>query len=238
MKEKLIIAHRGDTSCAAENTIPAFQKAAENGADMIELDVRWTRDEVAVVHHSPNILGRPIHKMSWSEIHSINQKRKIEVPKLEEVLKIMRGKIKIDIEIKEFGHEKETAEMALKYFSPEDFFVSSFDDISIADSKKYFPKIKAGLLLSFHKPGKIFSAKREKLFSEKRYRSSPADFFLPHVSLVKIGFLKKLEKFRKPLIAWTVDDRRTLKNMIQNERLAGVITNKLETALSLRQKTE
>ena len=47
----LIIAHRGDVTNAPENTIPAFQKSLELGADGIELDVRLTKDEKLVVFH-------------------------------------------------------------------------------------------------------------------------------------------------------------------------------------------
>ena len=47
----LIIAHRGDVTNAPENTVPAFRKALELGADGIELDVRLTRDEELVVFH-------------------------------------------------------------------------------------------------------------------------------------------------------------------------------------------
>ena len=47
----LIIAHRGDVTNAPENTIPAFKKALELGADGIELDVRLTREGKLVVFH-------------------------------------------------------------------------------------------------------------------------------------------------------------------------------------------
>ena len=47
----LIIAHRGDVTNAPENTISAFQKALELGADGIELDVRLTKDDQLVVFH-------------------------------------------------------------------------------------------------------------------------------------------------------------------------------------------
>ena len=47
----LIIAHRGDLTNAPENTLPAFRKALDLGADGIELDVRLTKDEMLVVFH-------------------------------------------------------------------------------------------------------------------------------------------------------------------------------------------
>lgn len=50
----LTIAHRGASAHAPENTLIAFRKAAELGADMVELDVRLTADGVPVISHDPS----------------------------------------------------------------------------------------------------------------------------------------------------------------------------------------
>jgi glycerophosphoryl diester phosphodiesterase len=62
--DTLIIAHRGVTSPARENTLEAFRKAIELGADMIEFDVRRTKDLRVVVHHDPGISGVPLDRMT------------------------------------------------------------------------------------------------------------------------------------------------------------------------------
>ena len=51
MSKPLIVAHRGDTQSAPENTLPAFANAIKKGADGIELDVHLTEDGQLVVHH-------------------------------------------------------------------------------------------------------------------------------------------------------------------------------------------
>jgi glycerophosphoryl diester phosphodiesterase len=51
----IAIAHRGDPVAARENTLPAFTAAVREGADMIELDVRRTRDEQIVVLHDATL---------------------------------------------------------------------------------------------------------------------------------------------------------------------------------------
>jgi glycerophosphoryl diester phosphodiesterase len=55
-----VIAHRGACRQAGENTVEAFRRAVELGADGIELDVRRTADGVLVVHHDAIADGRPI----------------------------------------------------------------------------------------------------------------------------------------------------------------------------------
>ena len=68
-----ITAHRGDSIKALENTIPAFEKAIESGADWIELDVKETRDNVPVVFHDSSLkrlMGQDgtIREMTLEEI--------------------------------------------------------------------------------------------------------------------------------------------------------------------------
>jgi glycerophosphoryl diester phosphodiesterase len=53
--QPLIIAHRGSSAYAPENTLAAFQLAAEQGADAIELDVDLTRDGHAIIMHDATI---------------------------------------------------------------------------------------------------------------------------------------------------------------------------------------
>lgn len=51
LKRPLVIAHRGDSAAAPENTLPAFRQALATGADLIELDYHHSRDGVPVVMH-------------------------------------------------------------------------------------------------------------------------------------------------------------------------------------------
>lgn len=68
-----VIAHRGYSAGAPENTIIAFEQAIELGARSIELDIQWTRDNVPVVTHDPSLgrtiagIGR-IADLTWTEL--------------------------------------------------------------------------------------------------------------------------------------------------------------------------
>jgi glycerophosphoryl diester phosphodiesterase len=68
-----VIAHRGYSAGAPENTIIAFEQAIDLGARSIELDIQWTRDNVPVVMHDPS-LGRTIAgtariaDLTWAEL--------------------------------------------------------------------------------------------------------------------------------------------------------------------------
>ena len=55
LKRPLVIAHRGDSAAAPENTLPAFAQALTTGADLVELDYHHSRDGVPVAMHDPTL---------------------------------------------------------------------------------------------------------------------------------------------------------------------------------------
>lgn len=111
MKAFEIVAHRGITTDYPENTIPAFQKAIEMGADAVELDVRLTKDKVPVVFHYYYLdkitsLRGPIFDYLYDDLlkaeflWELNGFEPIKIPSLEEALEMIGGKINLEIEIK------------------------------------------------------------------------------------------------------------------------------------------
>lgn len=86
----LAIAHRGDPIGQRENTLPAFEAAVHQGADMVELDLRRTRDGVIVVLHDPTLLrlwgvDRAVGDLDLAQIREIGQ-GDVRVPTLRQVL--------------------------------------------------------------------------------------------------------------------------------------------------------
>ena len=78
-----IIAHRGYSCGAPENTVRSVEYAWLAGADGVELDLRVSRDSVMFLYHDDNINGRPIAQMDYAQIVSHRQEN---APKLTEVL--------------------------------------------------------------------------------------------------------------------------------------------------------
>ncbi|MBI5967686.1 MAG: hypothetical protein HY882_07510, partial [Deltaproteobacteria bacterium] len=109
----MVIAHRGFSGAAPENTLTAFQKAIEVGSDMIELDVHLSKDgEVVVIHddsleRTSNGRGKvgdyPLQELkkfdagSWFGPKFSGER----IPTLKEVLELTQGKILVNIEIKD-----------------------------------------------------------------------------------------------------------------------------------------
>ena len=96
----LVIAHRGASAAAPENTIEAFVLARELGADWVEFDVRRTADGVVVVHHDAHLPdGRLLGDLTVDELPG-------HVPNLAEALEACDG-VGVNIEIKSLPDDPE-----------------------------------------------------------------------------------------------------------------------------------
>ncbi len=110
----LYIGHRGTRTDFDENTIQAFKKAIEFGANYIELDVRKTKDNKLIVLHDPTLDrttngSGDLHNFSLSELRLLKTKlRKKKIPLLSEVLEIFRSKVGFMIDLKQRDIEDET----------------------------------------------------------------------------------------------------------------------------------
>ena len=138
-----IIAHRGFSGIAPENTLIAFQKAIDCKADYFELDVHRTKnDSIVVIHNasvdktSSNGFKGEIAEMNYSDLRAVNvgYSRKFgnkyeneKIPTLREALALAKGKIKVCIEIKVFGTEKEVLKIVNELGVKEDVIIFSFN---------------------------------------------------------------------------------------------------------------
>ena len=107
-----VVGHRGTVKFAPENTIPAFEAAIEYGADLVEIDIRETRDgELVIIHddkvdRTTNGSGR-VADMTLAEIKQLDagswfgkEFEGVKVPTLKEALGAIRGRALPDVDFK------------------------------------------------------------------------------------------------------------------------------------------
>src|SRR5712692_9864147 len=102
---KLIVAHAGGKSVAHPNTVEAFAHAIRVGADMIEFDVRRTADHQLVVHHDDTLGEFALATTPLDRLQAEALARGYHIPRLTEVLALARGRVMLDVELKESGYE-------------------------------------------------------------------------------------------------------------------------------------
>jgi len=232
--KKLIIAHRGAVGDARENTTESFERAIALGADMIEFDVRRTKDKVLIAYHDESIQGKPVRELTFEAISQIAGNQGFDIPTVEEVLTFTRGKIKLDVELKEEGYEKEMVELISRYFKEDQFVITSFNDASLKTIKDNSPQIKVGLLLGKFKVS--LRTRVSEFFPIKRCEEARADFLGAHVKLLRFGFLERAHRKNKPVFVWTVNDERMIEELLHDGRVCAIVTDRADLAVSLRKK--
>jgi glycerophosphoryl diester phosphodiesterase len=184
---------------ARENTLAAFALALEAGADGIELDVHLTRDGTVVVHHDEALRdGRAIARHSLSELGG----SPYEVPTLNQVFQLVRGRAELFVEIKGRGIEKEVAALLDGYAGPA--ALHSFDHAAIARLHASGTTHRLGVLLdrgSREDAVQVMSA------------CGALDVW-PHHSLVTADLVQRVRARGGRVIVWTVNRARLAKSLI------------------------
>lgn len=152
----LIIAHRGASSTEPENTLAAFSKAINLGAEMIELDVHLCKTgELVVIHDSrvnrtTNGHGFVSHK-SLSELQRLDAGNGEKIPTLQKVFELVGGKTKINIELKGNSVVTETVKLIKHQIENKkqitsDFTISSFHHKQLKEFHALMSEIPIGIL--------------------------------------------------------------------------------------------
>lgn len=165
MASPLIVAHRGSSTVAPENTLAAFRRAIADGADMIELDVRMTKDFELVVLHDRRVNrttdGRGnVWDLTLAELQTLDAgswfgKRFAgeRIPTLRQAIDLLPHHINLNIEVKTDGEPRKNVafeELLLlvvreKHFSRR-VLVSSFDHSFLRRFHALDPDIRIGAL--------------------------------------------------------------------------------------------
>lgn len=215
-----LIAHRGFSCQAPENTIPAIEKASEYGFDTVEIDVQPTEDGVWVVSHDSNIKkitdgsGRISNKTYYDLVTAnidkgANHKdyENLKMPTLEHLLEACLEKnIKPMIEIK--GFTNDTIDTLLDIIEKNGFTKScsiiSFDRALLETIQKKNPDITLFKLVDTLTNKEIKNALNNK---------SIGISFNANKKLNTQSKIKKLQNAGIPLVCWTVDDIETMQKM-------------------------
>jgi glycerophosphoryl diester phosphodiesterase len=229
-----IVAHRGRTALVrSENTIEAFQKAIELGIGQVEFDLRMTRDGRAICYHDPTIDGIAIKDLPYHELLAISKSKGFEIPLFEDILKLCRDRIALDIELKEEGYEAQIIDLTTQYFSYGNFVIKSFNDASVRKVKNLDPQIKVGMLIGRIAPKHPLISILSDFFPEYRIFKTGADFVSPNFRLLKLGFAWRMRLLNREIYVWTVNEEWRLVKLIRNKYISAIITDRPELALKM-----
>ncbi len=216
LQKVVVTAHRGDSKHAPENTLAAFEAAIENGADVIELDVRETKDGVIIVTHDKNMIRTTgidayVEDMTFGEIRQFDagswfseEFKGEQIPTLREAIELIDGRAKLNIELKpdvKNQHlEESVAELIEEYDLYKDCVVTSLKYNSIKKIKQIDDRIKTVYVMSAA-GGSFFDLKY-------------ADAFSINYKFVDEHVMHNAEKRGKEIYVWTVNDAASLESVM------------------------
>ncbi len=218
MRKRLVIGHRGASAHAPENTLLSFETAWKMGADMVELDIQSTRDGKIVCIHDYDLnriggLDSLVHETDHSTLLSLDVGGGQHIPLLSEVLELCKGKLGVNIEIKEPGIEKQAFSLVEEYDMVQDVLFSSFFHDSLRVIRELSDEVQTGIL--YNEPPDDPIAYAEKF---KANAINPL-FFTITPEVVESAHSSGLKVF-----PWTVNDEDMMKELLKIG-VDGIITD-------------
>ncbi|OQY24862.1 MAG: hypothetical protein B6I35_00570 [Anaerolineaceae bacterium 4572_32.2] len=223
----LNIAHRGASSVAPANTLAAFEKAVELGADGIEFDVHLSADGAPVVIHNftvdetTNGSGR-VADMSLAQLEELDAGSYFDpafagerIPTLAQVLEAVGSRLLLNIELKHFSPRDNGLERAViaqieQYQRGRDndnrILLSSFNPFSLRRAKKIAPYIPVGLLYALELPLPLRRAWLAPL--------APHEARHPKHTMVNASYMDWAQRRGYRVNTWAVNDSDEMRRLI------------------------
>lgn len=210
-----VTSHRGFSAGVPENTLPAIEKAIEEQADYVEVDVRMTKDGELVLLHDDNLkrttgLNKKIWQVTYEEVSRLDAgswKDKAytgtKVPTLREVFEMCKGKVNLNLDLKyrndSEGLEEKTVALIEEYEMQWQCVVSSTSLTALEHVKELEPDIRTGYITY-----QIYRG---------YFKNNNIDFFSVRSNLVTKTVSSEVHKSGKEIHVWTVNSRNELERV-------------------------
>lgn len=220
-----VVAHRGAAGAAPENTLAAVRHAITDGTDWVEIDVQETLDgEVVVIHDSDfmKLAGNPLKVWDGTLVQvqdidvgswfgpTFSAER---VPLLAAVLEEVRGKARLVIELKYYGHDQQLEQRVVDIVEQ----AGMVDEVAIM-SLKYDGIQKIRNLRPDWTIG-LLAAK-----SIGNLARLDVDFLAVNTGMASPRFMRRAQESGKQVFVWTVNDAVTMHRMM-SLGVNGIITD-------------
>ena len=222
----VVIGHRGAAAAAPENTLAAVESGLAQGADFVEIDVQETADgAIAVVHDSDLMRVAGVDLKIWNATRERLAQIDIgswfaprfaaeRVPLLAEVLQRARGRGKVLIELKDYGHDEQLEQRVVDLVEtlglPGDVAFMSLEYDQVRRMQSLRPQWSTGLLTA-------------KAVGD--LTALDADFLAVNAGLATRRLVQRAHARGKKVYAWTLNDPVQMFRML-NLGVDGLITDK------------
>ena len=215
----LVIAHRGDSSNALENSLESIRRALSLSVDMIEIDIRRSRDNGLYVMHD-KLTGRTagknidIERATSDKIARLKLRNNEQVPTLADVLRLVDGRCGLNLEIKSNGAGALTAQYLLASGYEGHILVSSFQEDEVTAARRVMPLLNTSMIFD------VFTVKAIPSYRARGYTVISLRKKTVNEHLVAACHEQGLQ-----LYVWTVDEIDEMRKLI-SWGVDGIYSNK------------
>lgn len=225
--QTLIFGHRGASAYAPMNTLPAFELAAAQGADGVELDVWLSKDRLPVIIHDETLDGTTdgsgyVWDFTAADLQTLDashkfaaQYRGARIPTLDQVFESVGQRLIVNVEIKSasempLGVEQVVAETIRRHNMAERVIISSFSAQTLKNFRAVMPAVPLGFL---REPGESDDE-----------RDLTVEALHPHFTEIDAAYMEQARRRSYRVNTWTVNDA-TVGRALRALGVDGIITD-------------
>lgn len=250
-RKPIVVAHRGASGYAPENTLASIKKAIAMGVDMVEIDVQLTKDKQVVLMHdltvdrTTNGKGK-VRDLQFDEIRKLDagswfssEYAGEKIPTLEEVIETVKGKCKLLIEVKRVKTNKPEIEAKIiqlidKYNAYDWCIVQSFETEVVKNIQALDKSVECHKLVTMNLSVlPLHLDSRIKTGTIYKYKTVQA--INPYFKMLNKRKVDKIHSRGQKIITWTVNEKEDMKRMIEMG-VDGIITNYPDRLIELLNK--
>ena len=228
-----IVAHRGASAHAPENTLAAFRLALEHGADGVELDAKLTADGQVVVIHDQTVkrttgAAGVVREMTLAQLKALDAGSFFDssfvgepIPTLDEVFAAVGSRTLINVEITNYTSvwdalPERIADLVTRHGLQDRILFSSFHPLNLIRIKRRLPNTPAAILTQGGERGRALRGWAGRLFAP--------DFIHPYFSDVDGNSLSEEHRRSRRVNTWTVNDPDEMRRLFKIG-IDGIITD-------------
>lgn len=225
----MIMAHRGYSAKAPENTLPAFKMCMDEGFTAAELDVQMLKDGTIIVMHDDNLkrttgLDKNVWEVTFDEIRDLDNGSFFakgfagtKIPTLDEVLKLAgsgENKLYLNIEIKRNGHDEGITQRVVDIILENDYLnncdITSQDYKTLEEVRQVNPY--------------VLTAYTSVVGMGEMESLDAADIISIQETFATFENVERLHRAGKRVFVWTVNERETMKKLV-SLNVDAILTN-------------
>jgi glycerophosphoryl diester phosphodiesterase len=232
-------AHRGGPEGQLPpNSLEAIKATLDIGVDLIEFDVRVTRDGKFISYHNDSIVIGGEKKLIQDITEADALEHASDAFRLQEALELLKGRVMGHVDLKDTRLEVEVADLCESVLGPDGFILTTLEDVSVRRLREAKQHLPVALSLGRDVDGlpklEALQIRLSELFPRRRVKSCKPTMLAVNYKLARAGVLRWAMKHQLDVLVWTINEAEMIRRVGRDQRYWAFTTDFPRLALQLR----